>query len=52
MESGVNMGGLFDQQNVLHWEMSSADAVRQLQAGYGYALSESGAPLRMLTPLV
>ncbi len=52
MESGVNMGGLFDQQNVLHWEMSSADAVRQLPAGYGYALSESGAPLRMLTPLV
>ncbi len=51
MESGVNLGGLFDQQNVLHWEMSSADAVRQLSAGFGYAVTESGAPARMLTPL-
>ncbi len=51
MESGVNLGGLFDQQSVLHWEMSSADAVRQLPAGFGYALTESGAPVRMLTPL-
>ncbi|MBP5383941.1 MAG: hypothetical protein J6Y57_03090, partial [Lachnospiraceae bacterium] len=52
MESGVNLGGMFDQQNVLHWEMSSADAVRQLPAGFGYALSADGAPVRMLTPLV
>ena len=52
MESGVNLGGMFDQQNVLHWEMSSADAVRQLPAGFGYALTEDGAPVRMLTPLV
>ncbi len=52
MESGVNLGGLFDQQNVLHWEMSSADAVRQLPPGFGYALNESGAPVRMLTALV
>jgi len=52
MESGVNLGGLFDQQNVLHFEMSSADAVRQLSAGYGYALSDNGAAVRILTPLV
>ena len=52
MESGVNMGGMFDQQNVLHWEMSSADAVRQLPSGYGYALKEDGAPVRLLTPLI
>ena len=52
MESGVNLGGMFDQQNVLHWEMSSADAVRQLPAGFGYAVTEDGAPVRMLTPLV
>ena len=52
MESGVCLGGMFDQQNVLHWEMSSADAVRQLPAGFGYALTEDGAPVRMLTPLV
>ena len=52
MESGVNLGGMFDQQNVLHWEMTSADAVRQLPAGFGYALTEDGAPVRMLTPLV
>ncbi len=52
MESGVNLGGMFDQQNVLHWEMSSADAVRQLPAGFGYALTEDGTPVRMLTPLV
>ena len=52
MESGVNLGGMFDQQNVLHWEMTSADAVRQLPAGFGYALSNDGVPVRMLTPLV
>ena len=52
MESGVNLGGMFDQQNVLHWEMSSADAVRQLPAGFGYALTEDGAPVRILTPQV
>lgn len=52
MESGVNLGGMFDQQNVLHWEMSSADAVRELPAGFGYALTEDGAVARMLTPLV
>ncbi|MCR4897079.1 MAG: type VII secretion protein EssC [Lachnospiraceae bacterium] len=52
MESGVNLGGMFDQQNVLHWEMTSADAVRQLAPGFGYALSDNGAPVRMLTPLV
>jgi S-DNA-T family DNA segregation ATPase FtsK/SpoIIIE len=51
MESGVNLGGMFDQQSILHWEMSSADAVRQLPAGYGYALKEDGAPVRLLTPL-
>ncbi|MCR4786987.1 MAG: type VII secretion protein EssC [Lachnospiraceae bacterium] len=52
MESGVNLGGMFDQQNVLHWEMTSADAVRQLEPGFGYALSENGAPVRVITPMV
>jgi S-DNA-T family DNA segregation ATPase FtsK/SpoIIIE len=52
MNSGVNLGGMFDQQNVLHWQMSSADAVRQLPAGFGYALSDDEVPVRMLTPLV
>lgn len=52
MESGVNLGGMFDQQNVLHWEMTSADAVRQLPAGFGYALSNDGAPVRIITALV
>ncbi len=52
MESGVNVGGLFDQQNVLHFELTSADAVRQLSAGFGYALSDDGIPVRIITPLV
>lgn len=52
MESGVNLGGMFDQQKVLHFEMTSADAVRQLPAGFGYALLEDGTPVRMITPLV
>ncbi len=52
MESGVNLGGMFDQQNVLHWEMSAADSVRQLNAGFGYALDDNGAPVKMITPLV
>lgn len=52
MESGVNLGGMFDQQNVLHFEMSSADAVRQLPAGFGYALLSDDTTVRMITPLV
>jgi S-DNA-T family DNA segregation ATPase FtsK/SpoIIIE len=52
MESGVNLGGMFDQQNVLHFELTSADAVRQLPAGFGYALSDNGMPVRIITPLV
>ena len=52
MEGGVNLGGLFDQQNILHWELSSADAVRQLPPGFGYALTENGTPVKVLTPLV
>ncbi|MBE5860523.1 MAG: type VII secretion protein EssC [Butyrivibrio sp.] len=52
MESGVNLGGMFDQQNVLHFELTSADAVRQLPAGFGYALLDDGKPVRIITPLV
>ncbi|SEM28657.1 DNA segregation ATPase FtsK/SpoIIIE, S-DNA-T family [Butyrivibrio sp. ob235] len=52
MESGVNLGGMFDQQSVLHFEMSSADAVRQLPAGFGFALLDDGTAVRMITPLV
>ena len=48
---GIHLGGLFDQQSILQWKMSAADAVRQLPAGVGYALATSGDCVRLLTPL-
>jgi S-DNA-T family DNA segregation ATPase FtsK/SpoIIIE len=48
---GVHLGGMFDQQGILRFELSAADAVRQLNAGVGYALRD-GKTVRFITPLV
>jgi S-DNA-T family DNA segregation ATPase FtsK/SpoIIIE len=48
---GVHLGGMFDQQGILRFELSAADQVRQLNPGVGYALRENKA-VRFITPLV
>jgi S-DNA-T family DNA segregation ATPase FtsK/SpoIIIE len=48
---GVHLGGMFDQQGILRFELSAADQVRQLSAGVGYALRD-GKAVRFITPLV
>ncbi|MDR1589324.1 MAG: type VII secretion protein EssC [Oscillospiraceae bacterium] len=48
---GVHLGGMFDQQGILRFELSAADQVRQLPAGVGYAAGEGGAAVKLITPL-
>jgi S-DNA-T family DNA segregation ATPase FtsK/SpoIIIE len=47
---GIHLGGMFDQQSVLRFEMSAADSVRQLPAGVGYAVDASGKAIKIITP--
>ncbi|MDR1728464.1 MAG: type VII secretion protein EssC [Acidobacteriota bacterium] len=47
---GVHLGGLFDQQGILRFEMSAADSVRQLPAGVGYSAGKGGAAVKVVTP--
>jgi S-DNA-T family DNA segregation ATPase FtsK/SpoIIIE len=47
---GVHLGGMFDQQSILRFEMSSADSVRQLPAGVGYAADGNGSVVKIITP--
>ncbi len=49
---GIHLGGLFDQQSILRFEMTAADSVRQLPAGVGYVGDQNGAALKVITPLV
>jgi S-DNA-T family DNA segregation ATPase FtsK/SpoIIIE len=49
---GVHMGGMFDQQNILRFEMSAADSVRQLPLGVGYADDGSGSAVKFIAPNV
>jgi len=51
-ERGVHLGGMFDQQSILRFEMSAADSVRQLPAGVGYAAGDDGEAVRIITPLM
>ena len=48
---GVHLGGLFDQQNILHFDLSAADNVRRLGPGIAYAQDQNGAVVRMMTAL-
>jgi len=49
---GVHLGGMFDQQSILRFEMSAADNVRQLPAGVGYVDDGNGAAIKLITPKV
>lgn len=49
---GVHLGGMFDQQSILRFEMSAADNVRQLATGMGYVAGENGKTIKIITPLV
>lgn len=49
---GIHLGGMFDQQNILRFELSAADSVRQLPAGTGYAAGADGTGMRVITPLI
>jgi S-DNA-T family DNA segregation ATPase FtsK/SpoIIIE len=49
---GVHLGGMFDQQSILRFEMSSADSVRQLPAGVGYAAGSDGKAVKLVAPLM
>ncbi|MDR0620669.1 MAG: type VII secretion protein EssC [Deltaproteobacteria bacterium] len=49
---GLHLGGMFDQQSLLNFEMSAADSVRQLPTGTAYALGTDGKMVRIVTPLV
>jgi hypothetical protein len=49
---GVHLGGMFDQQSILRFEMSAADSVRQLPSGVGYAAGEDGKAVKIITPIV
>jgi S-DNA-T family DNA segregation ATPase FtsK/SpoIIIE len=49
---GLHLGGLFDQQTILHFDLSAADTVRQLPAGIAYALGDDGKGRKLITPIV
>jgi S-DNA-T family DNA segregation ATPase FtsK/SpoIIIE len=49
---GVHLGGMFDQQSILRFEMSAADSVRQLSAGAGYADDGNGNTVKIITPQI
>lgn len=51
MGRGLHLGGLFDQQSILRFELSAADSVRQLPPGAAYALNGEGRCVRLITPL-
>lgn len=47
---GIHLGGMFDQQNILRFEMTAADSVRSLSPGTGYALNAEGRCVTVVTP--
>lgn len=49
---GVHLGGLFDQQTILQFELSAADSVRQLPPGVGFAEGADRSGIRILTPML
>ncbi|HWS29950.1 MAG TPA: type VII secretion protein EssC [Clostridia bacterium] len=48
---GIHLGGMFDQQSMLRFPLSAADAVRQLPPGVAYAIT-GGETVRLITPCV
>ncbi len=48
--TGIHLGGMFDQQGALNFEMSMADRVRQYSAGKGYTQDEKENVVKIITP--
>ncbi len=51
---GTHLGGMFDQQGALSFEMSASDSARQLSAGMGYTTSDNEQDdkiIKIVTPL-
>jgi S-DNA-T family DNA segregation ATPase FtsK/SpoIIIE len=48
---GIHLGGMFDQQSILAFEMSAADSVRQLPPGTAWAKGPDGKAAKVVTPL-
>ncbi len=52
--TGTHLGGMFDQQGALAFEMSASDSARQLPAGSGYTADpddEENKLVKLVTPL-
>ncbi len=49
--TGTHLGGMFDQQGALDFDMSASDAARQLPAGSGYSSDAEGKLVKIVTPL-
>ncbi len=51
--TGIHLGGMFDQQGVLNFDMSASDSARQLSAGSGYTAMPDGDDMlvKIVTPL-
>ncbi len=53
--TGTHLGGMFDQQGALEFEMSASDSVRQLSPGSGYTCDVSDSEkklIKIVTPLI
>ncbi len=49
--TGVHLGGMFDQQGALNIDMSASDSVRQLPPGRAYTADKNGELVKIVTPL-
>lgn len=49
---GVHLGGMFDQQSILRFDLSPADQVRQLPAGAAYGTGKDKITVKIITPMV
>ncbi|MCR4891031.1 MAG: type VII secretion protein EssC [Lachnospiraceae bacterium] len=47
---GIHLGGLFEMQSILKFDLSAADRVRTLPAGVAYAVDSKGEPVTLITP--
>ncbi len=50
--TGVHLGGMFDQQGALNIEMSASDSVRQLPPGRAYTANAKGELQKIVTPIL
>lgn len=48
---GIHLGGMFDQQSILHFPLSAADNIRKLPPGVAYAAADLKT-VKIITPVV